>query len=384
MTETPGGTGRSWSDDPEPTDEQPTWAEPEPETAGEAEYDEWLAAEDQLLEGEEPEAQPASEPEAPADGESEVAPEPEDLPEPSPVPESRAVEQAQSDTASEPEPGTDAPEASSEDVAGAEAAALDVPVEEAAAAPVDVADLAAAVMEPPGADVPLVEEPPSADPSVTVEPGEPAVPDPSPAVAAAPLVDPVTADAGVDAGAEPDEEPEGVLTGDADAEVPAFRSPTGVLASLAAAVLVLLALTVFLAVRSVATRDGGSDEDARREALAASRSAARVVFSYDYRHLGKDFEAGKAVTTGEFHEQYVRTTGKLVDDTAARYKAVVVADISEAAVVRTSKGRVVTLVFLNQQSTSTLNAGSKITQSRLEMTMLRKNGRWLVEKIRAF
>jgi hypothetical protein len=53
-------------------------------------------------------------------------------------------------------------------------------------------------------------------------------------------------------------------------------------------------------------------------------------------------------------------------------------------VVRATSSTVVTLVFLNQESTSTLTSSSKITQSRLEMTMVHRHGRWLVAKIRAF
>jgi Mce-associated membrane protein len=90
------------------------------------------------------------------------------------------------------------------------------------------------------------------------------------------------------------------------------------------------------------------------------------------------------VTTGEFRKEYERTTGKLVDDVAARYKAVVVADVGAAGVVTASHGRVLVLVYVDQQSASTLSAQPRLTQSRLEMTMVEHDGRWLVEKIRAF
>jgi Mce-associated membrane protein len=254
--------------------------------------------------------------------------------------------------------------------------ALEPAAEEAA--PAEEAALEPAAPEPTAPEVPAV------------EPAEPAevpaaqVPiDDSPLVAADEPSLEATLEQGLNA--EADEEPPGRLVGDdADAAVPAFRSPRALLTALVAVVVVLAALTAFLGVRSVSTRGGGGVEEARRDGLAAARSAARVVFSYDYRHLAKDFAAGKALTTGDFAKEYQRTTSRLVDDVAARYKAVVVADISDAAVVSASKDQVLTLVFLNQQSTSTLNAGSKITTSRLEMTMVRRGDRWLVSKIRAF
>ena len=166
--------------------------------------------------------------------------------------------------------------------------------------------------------------------------------------------------------------------------VPATRSATPVIASLAVLAVLLAALTALLGVTSVGTRGGGDVGDARRDALAAARTATRLVFSYDYRHLDKDFAAGKAVTTGKFASDYERTTSKLVDEVAGKYKAVVVADVSDAAVVRASKDRVVTLVFLNQRSTSSLAAGQKITQSRITMVLVRRNGTWLVSEVNAF
>lgn len=184
---------------------------------------------------------------------------------------------------------------------------------------------------------------------------------------------------------EAEPEPGIELTAPAAGEpaVPGERSATVVVALLVALVLVLAGLTAFLAQRSVSTRGGGGVEDARHDGLQAARSAARLVFSYDYRHLDKDFAAGKAQTTGKFADQYGTTTPKLVE-VAKTYKAVVAADVSDAAVITASTGKVVVLVFVNQQSTSTLAAAPKITQSRVTMTMLHRHGRWLVSDVHAF
>ncbi|MGB8652817.1 MAG: hypothetical protein WCD35_19385, partial [Mycobacteriales bacterium] len=161
------------------------------------------------------------------------------------------------------------------------------------------------------------------------------------------------------------------------------RSQRGLVAVLGALVVVLAVLTAFLAYQVHDTSGRAPVVRSREEALDAARSAARLVFSYDYRHLDKDFKAGRATTTGDFQKEYDKTTSRLVDDVAPRYKAVVIADVSDASVVSSSQDRVVTLVFLDQQSTSSLSATPKITQSRLEMTMVRKGDAWLVSKIRA-
>ncbi len=152
---------------------------------------------------------------------------------------------------------------------------------------------------------------------------------------------------------------------------------------LGSVVLALAVLTAFLGYQAYVSRGQGQVETSRRDAVGAARNAARLVFSYDYRHLAKDFAAGRATTTGVFQGEYDKTTAKLVNDVAPRYKAVVVADVSDASVVTASVNQVVTLVFLNQRSSSTLAAQPKITQSRLELTMVHQGGHWLVGRIKA-
>lgn len=124
-------------------------------------------------------------------------------------------------------------------------------------------------------------------------------------------------------------------------------------------------------------------ESARRAALEASRDASRVLFSYDYRELSKDFAAGKAVTTGAFRNQYADTTAKVVTPVATQKKAVVKAEVVSAGVVRASQSTVVTVVFVNQVTTSSLQAGPKVDLSRVRMTLQHVGGRWLVSKVEA-
>ncbi len=182
---------------------------------------------------------------------------------------------------------------------------------------------------------------------------------------------------------EPEPEAEQEPAAALDAQPVPSGSQGVLLPVLAGLVVVLLGLTGFLGWSAQRTAGAAPVETSRTEALSAAREAARLVFSYDYRHLAKDFAAGKAVTTGDFAQEYTRTTGKLVDDVAPRYKAVVAADVSEASVVRATTSQVVCLVFVNQSSTSTLSAAPKVTQSRLEMTMTHVGGRWLVSAIDA-
>lgn len=173
------------------------------------------------------------------------------------------------------------------------------------------------------------------------------------------------------------------------AESPAeFLAPTQTfgLAVLALAFLtvLLLLLTGWLTYAVVNSGGPAPIEDTRKSALEAGRDAARLVFSYDYRHLDKDFAAAEATTTGTFKKEYANTTKKLVGDVAPRYKAVLLAEVSEAGIVNATQDRVLLLVFLDVQSTSTLAAAPKVTPRRLKMTMQRRGDRWLVAAVDAF
>lgn len=144
--------------------------------------------------------------------------------------------------------------------------------------------------------------------------------------------------------------------------------------------LAMVAGVAFLALR---LGDEGRTETARTEAVSASRDAARVLFSYDHATLEEDFARGRSVTTGDFRDEYARTTEEVVKDVATQYKAVVVAEVIESAVVSASPDEVETLVFLNQATTSTQIEGRQVDQSRVRMRMVERDGEWLVAEVSA-
>ena len=170
--------------------------------------------------------------------------------------------------------------------------------------------------------------------------------------------------------------------GDASDAAPAGRRSRAwlPLAALGAVVALLVGGTGYLAWQ---LRSEARAEEAREQATAAARDAARLLFSYDHETLEQDFEKGLSVTTGEFREQYQRTTSEVVSPVAEQYDAVVVAEVIEAAIVEASADRVTALVFLNQATTSTRVEGQQVDQSRVRMQLVREDGRWLVEGVGA-
>jgi Mce-associated membrane protein len=156
---------------------------------------------------------------------------------------------------------------------------------------------------------------------------------------------------------------------------------TGLRAGLVAVVVAALAVGGVLL---VGQRDHGAAQRSGQQALAAARSAAVTVLSYDYRHLDADFAAASALTAQPFTAEYQRTTTRAVRPVATTNAAVVKARVSAAGVVRATPDRVVVLAFVDQTTSSNRLQRPQVDQNRVELTMVRgSGGRWLVAGVRA-
>ncbi|MEU6181049.1 hypothetical protein [Streptomyces coeruleorubidus] len=154
---------------------------------------------------------------------------------------------------------------------------------------------------------------------------------------------------------------------------------------------VLVVGLVALAALGRQYRDGRQTETARTEALAAARKAAPIVLSYDYRRLDKDFSRARAHLTGDFRDEYGKTTKTVVAPTAEKYHGVVKATVAApgsggtpaASVVSASPDKVVVLLFVNQVTESTQVSGARVDQNRVRMTMDRTGDGWKVSAVDA-
>ncbi|MGW1494447.1 hypothetical protein [Streptomyces sp. NPDC002402] len=159
------------------------------------------------------------------------------------------------------------------------------------------------------------------------------------------------------------------------------------------AVLAVLVAALLAAVAVLGWEYGDSrrTEGARAQALAAARTAAPVVLSYDYRRLDKDFAAARGHLTGSFRDEYSRTTARVVAPTAAKYHGVVKATVVKppgggapaASVVSASSDRAVVLLFVNQVTTSTQVTGPRVDLNRVRMTLTRTSAGWKVSAVDA-
>ncbi|MCF1596137.1 hypothetical protein [Streptomyces muensis] len=132
-------------------------------------------------------------------------------------------------------------------------------------------------------------------------------------------------------------------------------------------------------------------ETARNEAVAAARKATPVVLSYDYRHLDRDFTRARAHLTGDFRDEYGKTTKTVVAPTAKKYHGVVKATVAApasggspaASVVSASPDKVVVLLFVNQVTQSTQVSGSRVDLNRVRVTMEDTDDGWKVSAVDA-
>lgn len=143
-------------------------------------------------------------------------------------------------------------------------------------------------------------------------------------------------------------------------------------AALAALAVLLAGAAAYLGF--VAWNDARTQQ-AADDALAAARSGAETLFSYDHRTIDADLAAAKKVLTGKLSTDY-RDTSVSIKRLAAENRAIVEGSISEAGVVSAEPGRVVVLLYLNQSTQSKNLSGSRLDMSRVRVTMVEVGGDW--------
>ncbi|UGY92261.1 hypothetical protein [Streptomyces gobiensis] len=156
------------------------------------------------------------------------------------------------------------------------------------------------------------------------------------------------------------------------------------------AVLVILSLTA-AAVLGWKYWEAEQTDQARSQALTTARKAAPEIFSYDHRHLDKDFAAARKHLTGSFLDEYKKTTKTVVAPTAKKYEGVVKASVAtppsgkepSASVVSAAPDKVVVLLFMNQVTNSTQVKGDRLDLNRVRMTLTRTDAGWKISAVDA-
>ncbi|MGH3367885.1 MAG: hypothetical protein ACRDOY_11845 [Nocardioidaceae bacterium] len=175
--------------------------------------------------------------------------------------------------------------------------------------------------------------------------------------------------------------------GDRPPHGPADGPPRWVLLTLAGLLVVALLLDAFVVWRWFSQR---SAEEAAARALhsavvqapAVAEKAGVALLSYRYDTIDQDVAEARRYLTEEYRPKYTSSIQQLVAAPAADIQATVKANVLSSGVVEASGQRSDVLLFVNQTTTSA-SGEPKTALNRVVVTMVRRDGRWLVHEIRA-
>ena len=149
----------------------------------------------------------------------------------------------------------------------------------------------------------------------------------------------------------------------------------------AVSLVVIIGLVVALVVSQVQLSDQNSLNADRASAVAAAKVFAHDVATYSYRHLHRDFGRVESESTPSFRRDFIRSSDSL-SKVLVQYKATATAKVLSAGVSSVSSGKAVVLLFVNQSVANSSQQGVNTDDSRIEVTMVRGDGRWLLQDLK--
>jgi hypothetical protein len=145
-----------------------------------------------------------------------------------------------------------------------------------------------------------------------------------------------------------------------------------------------IALAVAVALLAGRVHSDSAEQTTRRQAVHAARTITTRLLSYDYRHIRSDIAAARASTAGRFRREYVLSTTRLQSE-ARRLRAIVQAEVKAVSVMSAGRSQVVLLIFVDQTSVKQVPGQarpvSRLDQNRVQMTLSRIGGHWLVTEL---
>ncbi len=159
------------------------------------------------------------------------------------------------------------------------------------------------------------------------------------------------------------------------------------IASVALAALLVLTLVLggIFYVKKISDRDDriartSALDSARDTALASATSYAKDFGSYDYRHLPADFAKVTTHLTPQFAKSYKASSEGLAA-TIVKYRGKSTAAVQGVAVSSATTTTAEILIFLDQTVTTAQSNTPRIDRNRLQMSLVRKNGTWLIDQL---
>lgn len=204
---------------------------------------------------------------------------------------------------------------------------------------------------------------------------------------------------------EPEPLPEGEVRDEDTEPVGQRRSPVLTLL-LGLTALVLLVSAIFAVLLAQRANEAGvgffegvtqgnavARQEAGTSATAAAERALTAALSYDYRRMEADRERALGFMTERYGKEFADTFDKLLTaaeegqpNNVVKTKTVVTATVVQAGVMNPSAAttdRVRVLAYVNQSATKG-EAAPTIFQNRVAVTMVERDGEWLIDGLTSY
>jgi Mce-associated membrane protein len=149
-------------------------------------------------------------------------------------------------------------------------------------------------------------------------------------------------------------------------------------------VLVIAILAGALIFTLLRVRDQDSQNSLRSSAVKAATTYGVYLSSYDYKNLngpGSAWAEVESHATDKFRQDFASTSANLAK-LLNQYNATATGKVIAVGMSSVTGSRAVALLFIDQTVTNTVQKPNSVTQPlRVEITMRRQNGRWLIDAL---
>lgn len=118
-----------------------------------------------------------------------------------------------------------------------------------------------------------------------------------------------------------------------------------------------------------------------KAAAAAALKEVQATLTYNYKTLQADFATAEQGLTARFKPSYEQTTKTSVTPLATKYHATSSASVQPVGVSQAGPTTVKVLLFVDQTVTNTQLSKPRLDRSRISATMVKVNGRWLIDNL---
>lgn len=149
-------------------------------------------------------------------------------------------------------------------------------------------------------------------------------------------------------------------------------------------VLVIAILAGALIFTLLKVRDQDSQNALRSSAQKAASTYGIYLSSYNYKNLNGPNSAWAEVekhATAKFKQDFTATSNDL-SKLLSQYNATATGQVVAVGLQSVSGSKAVALLFIDQTVTNTVQKPNSVTQPlRVQLTMLRQNGQWLIDAL---